>query len=85
VNHNVEEVDFKILQCISHWLISIIGDTALSGIIEDGDTDAQAGPSNIQIEVSFTVGPMVLLLEESEEPGPSIVPSVRQECWWRRC
>ncbi|CAL8302538.1 unnamed protein product [Arctogadus glacialis] len=55
-------------------IASIIGDTALSGIIEDGDTDAQAGPSNIQIEVS----PMVLLLEESEEPGPSIVPSVHR-------
>ncbi|CAL8406100.1 unnamed protein product [Arctogadus glacialis] len=60
---------------------AIIGDAALSGIIEDGDTDAQAGLPNIQIEV----GPMVLLLEESEEPGPSIVPTVRQECWWRRC
>ena len=31
-------------------IASIIGDAALSGIIEDGDADAQAGLPNIQIE-----------------------------------
>ncbi|KAK0134732.1 hypothetical protein N1851_029621 [Merluccius polli] len=62
------------LSPLDNRIASIIGDTALSGIIEDGDTDAQAGPSNIQIEAS----PMVLVLEESEEPGSSIVPSVHR-------
>ena len=38
------------LSPLDNPIASIIGDTALSGIIEDGDTDAQAGPSNIQIE-----------------------------------
>ena len=38
------------LSPLDNRIASIIGDTALSGIIEDGDTDAQAGPSNIQIE-----------------------------------
>lgn len=64
---------------------SIIGDTALSGIIRDGDTDAfvpeQAGPSNTQTQVTLMV------TEELEEPvepvevveaGPSVAPSVRR-------
>nr|XP_055063042.1 nuclear apoptosis-inducing factor 1-like [Misgurnus anguillicaudatus] len=59
---------------------SIIGDTALSGIIRDGDTDAleQAGPSHTQTQVT----PMVT--EELDEPvevveaGPSVAPSVRR-------
>ena len=38
------------LSPLDNRIAIIIGDTALSGIIADGDTDAQAGPSNIQIE-----------------------------------
>lgn len=60
------------LSPLDNCIACIIGDTALSGITKDGDTDAlateQTGPSNTQSEATPVV---------PEEPGPSIAPSMR--------
>ena len=50
VRHQQLEETTTELSPLDNRIAGTIGDTALSGIIEDGDTDAQAGPSNIQIE-----------------------------------
>ncbi|CAM4589375.1 unnamed protein product [Leuciscus chuanchicus] len=64
------------LSPLDNRIACIIGDTALSGITKDGDTDAlateQTGPSNTQSEATPVVP------EELEEPGPSIAPSMRR-------
>ncbi|CAM4608181.1 unnamed protein product [Leuciscus chuanchicus] len=64
------------LSPLDNRIACVIGDTALSGITKDGDTDAlvteQTGPSNTQSEATPVVP------EELEEPGPSIAPSMRR-------